>query len=83
VYASRYGRSQSLERLAARGGFGPSDLDMFVPGWRQRLDRVERLEGQLAALRTYRILHRPVCPKGRLEEGGQDLPCTCGLEVLL
>lgn len=37
VYASRYGRAQSLERLAERGGFGINELDDLVPGWRTLL----------------------------------------------
>lgn len=36
VYASEYGRGQSLERLAERGGFGPGEMDMFLPDWRTR-----------------------------------------------
>ena len=35
VYAARYGRSQSLDRLCERGGFGTGELDMFAPGWRE------------------------------------------------
>jgi hypothetical protein len=35
VYSSKYGTSQSLERLAERGGFGLGELDEFVPGWRE------------------------------------------------
>jgi hypothetical protein len=50
VYSSRYGMSQSLERLAERGGFGAEEMDLFVPGWRDRIDRVKRLEASVAAL---------------------------------
>lgn len=35
VYAARYGRGQSLDRMCERGGFGPGELDMFAPGWRE------------------------------------------------
>ena len=38
VYSARYGTSQSLERLADRGGFGPEEMDMFLPDWRERCD---------------------------------------------
>lgn len=38
VYAGRYGTSQSLERLAQRGGFAPSEMDNFLPDWRKRCD---------------------------------------------
>ena len=36
AYAQRYGREQSLERLAERGGFAWSEMDRFLPGWRDR-----------------------------------------------
>jgi hypothetical protein len=42
VYSSRYGRSQSLERLAERGGFGPCEMDEFLPDWREQC--AKRLE---------------------------------------
>lgn len=38
-YARRYGQSQSLERLADRGGFGAGELDGLLPDWRARLGR--------------------------------------------
>lgn len=34
VYSASYGREQSLERLAERGGFGPEEMDVLVPNWR-------------------------------------------------
>jgi len=36
-YSRRYGTDQSLERLAQRGGFGPKEMDVHVPGWREEL----------------------------------------------
>lgn len=65
VYRDRYGSSQSLERLAMRGGFGPCEMDEFVPDWRERCDviaalraerdaalaRVKEVEGERDALR--------------------------------
>ena len=48
VYASKYGNSQSLERLAERGGFAPSEMDEFLPDWRLR-EEVEQLRKELAA----------------------------------
>ena len=35
-YAQRSGSSQSLERLAERGGFGVEELDVLLPDWRDR-----------------------------------------------
>jgi hypothetical protein len=52
VYAARYGRSQSLERLAERGGFGPSEMDEFLPGWRDEVSEITRLRKELADART-------------------------------
>ena len=42
VYAGRYGRSQSLKELAERGGFGPGEMDIFLPGWRDRESLLSR-----------------------------------------
>lgn len=44
VYSSQYGKSQSLERIAERGGFYPSEMDEFVPGWEGKEDDMEALK---------------------------------------
>lgn len=44
AYASKYGRSQSAERIADRHGFHVDELDEFVPNWRNRLK--EESKGQ-------------------------------------
>ncbi len=41
VYAARYGRQQSLEQLAKRGGFGPLEMDDYLPDWRERCRAVQ------------------------------------------
>lgn len=33
-YARRYGRAQSIERLAERGGLSVGELDDLLPSWR-------------------------------------------------
>lgn len=33
IYAEIYGRSQTADRLAERGGFGEIELDTFYPEW--------------------------------------------------
>ena len=38
VYSARYGQSQTLERLAERGGFGPEEMDEYHPAWREEVD---------------------------------------------
>lgn len=54
AYAEKYGRSQSAERLAERGGFGASELDVFVPGWRDEVSEITRLQEALAAAEAER-----------------------------
>lgn len=50
-YAARYGTSQSLQRLSERGGFGPHEMDLFLPDWRERCDELARLRAEVAELR--------------------------------
>lgn len=54
VYAARFGSSQSLERLAERGGFAPSEMDELRPGWREAASEIERLKAEHAVLRRER-----------------------------
>jgi hypothetical protein len=56
VYSSRYGSSQSLERLAERGGFGPGEMDEFVPDWRERCSEVSRLRSALERAESFIII---------------------------
>lgn len=48
-YAQRHGRSQSLERLAERGGFGVEEMNLYVPDWGLRAGATASLQRQLAA----------------------------------
>jgi hypothetical protein len=50
VYSARYGRDQSLERMAERGGFGPGEMDLFLPGWRDEVAEITSLRAALAAV---------------------------------
>lgn len=47
VYASKYGDSQSLERLAERGGFGIEEMDGFFPEWREKASVIDQLKARL------------------------------------
>ena len=38
AYAERYGRDQSIDRMAQRGGFGHSEMDKYAPGWRDSFE---------------------------------------------
>ena len=42
VYVGRFGRSQSLETLAERGGFSAGEMDMFYPEWRDAESEYQR-----------------------------------------
>lgn len=62
-YAEKYGRSQSAKRLAERGGFGVSELDVFVPGWRDEVSEITRLQEALAAAEAGRWQPIETAPK--------------------
>jgi hypothetical protein len=53
-YAKKHGTSQSVERIAERGGFGEGEMDEFVPTWRERTDTIRTLESRLAAAEAER-----------------------------
>jgi hypothetical protein len=74
VYSGLYGRDQSLERLAERGGFGPGEMDEFLPDWRERCDEIVALyqRCETETKRTdewYRYAMRLRCPKCNHEKG--------------
>lgn len=50
-YAGRFGVSQSLERLAERGGFHSCEMDEFVPDWRERCSTINKLKAEIAQTR--------------------------------
>lgn len=50
AYAQRFGTSQSLERLAERGGFAWGEMDLFLPGWRERVDLLTSLRQEVELL---------------------------------
>jgi hypothetical protein len=49
VYALRFGKDQSIERLAERQGFSWSEMDMFLPGWREECSEIDALRAKLSA----------------------------------
>jgi hypothetical protein len=51
VYAVLHG-SQSLQRLAERGGFGPSEMDTLHPTWREEASEIAQQAEQIAALQA-------------------------------
>lgn len=52
AYAREYGRSQSLERLAERGGFGWCEMDTLYPNWREEVSEIAKLKAELGQLRA-------------------------------
>lgn len=54
AYAARYGGGQTLERLSERGGFHASELDTFLPGWRDREDELVQLRVKLSRAEALR-----------------------------
>ena len=60
VYASRYGRGQSLERLAERGGFGVNEMDDMYPQWRDEVSEIAELRDQLRRCQEWVSLLPPL-----------------------
>jgi len=57
VYCKRYGAQPALidlEGRNCRGGFGCSELDMFIPGWREELSELTQLRAALHSAETAR-----------------------------
>lgn len=52
VYAGLYGKSQSLERLAERGGFSGGEMDQLYPEWRDEVSEIAALRSALTARET-------------------------------
>ena len=52
VYSARFGRDQTLERLAQRGGFAPGEMDMFLPEWRKLSAEVTALREEVKYLES-------------------------------
>lgn len=48
-YARQYGRGQSLERLAERGGFDGAEMDMLYPPWRDEVSQLTTLRQRAEA----------------------------------
>lgn len=52
-YCRRYGKQQALidlEGRNCRGGFSAGELDMFIPGWRERLSELNKLKARIRSL---------------------------------
>lgn len=79
AYAGKYGRIQTLERLAERGGFYPSEMDELLPDWRERSDEITRLCSTVAEQAAE--LERLRAVVDRLPKTADGVPVTPGMEV--
>lgn len=55
AYVKRWSKQTALIDLkgrSCRGGFGIEELDLLVPGWRDRVSYIGRLEAQIAELQA-------------------------------
>jgi hypothetical protein len=57
AYCKKYGAQQALIEGGCRGGFGVGELDMFIPGWRENLSLVGKLNAEIESLRKQVKLH--------------------------
>jgi hypothetical protein len=52
VYCKRWGPQKAMIEGHCRGGFSVGELDMFIPGWRDRVSEIGRLKAEVASLRA-------------------------------
>lgn len=63
AYCKRYGAQQALIEGDCRGGFGVGELDMFIPGWREKLSLVGKLNAEIESLRKQVEEIKELCAK--------------------
>lgn len=51
-YCKRYGPQQALIEGWCRGGFGDTELDDLIPGWREEVSVLGQLRAENEKLRT-------------------------------
>lgn len=87
-YSRRFGKNQSLERLAERGGFGAEEMDDHYPPWREESDEITQLRAELSRLRTSQLsqteawyleedVHIPHTPECTFWTEDKCDECTC------
>lgn len=86
VYRARFGSGQSLERLAERGGFHPSEMDEYVPDWRELAAQAPPASDPpgLSAEATLKSLEIGFCSSncGPVYRADEDGCCvTCGGDI--
>jgi hypothetical protein len=68
VYCKRYGKQQALIEGGCRGGFGTNELDMFIPGWRDRLSEFNAMKARIAELEAM-LAAAPAASGGECQSG--------------
>jgi len=67
VYCKKYGAQDALidlEGRNCRGGFGVSELDSFIPGWRDRVSEFGKLQAEVKHLRAMLASAQPQQKEG-------------------
>jgi hypothetical protein len=54
AYCKKYRPQQALIEGNCRGGFGDTELDEFIPGWREELSELRQLRARVAAAEAER-----------------------------
>lgn len=80
AYAARYGKDQSVERMAERGGFSWWEMDNQLPGWREMVDPYRTIIAENAKLKAE--LDLPITVKGStpaadLSDRGERVSVEC------
>jgi hypothetical protein len=65
-YSRQYGRSQTLERLAERGGFGWCEMDSLYPAWRDEVSEIIALRQRAQAAEAERDRLRAALTDARM-----------------
>lgn len=67
-YAKRHGKQEALITGRCRGGFATSELDMFVPGWRDKVSEITKLRDQIHELTAQRDACLAACKASKAYE---------------
>ena len=50
AYCKKYGQQRALVEGGCRGGFHVNELDLFIPGWREELSEMAKLQAEIERL---------------------------------
>lgn len=72
AYCKRYGPQKALIEGGCRGGFHTNELDVFLPGWREKVSALGIAQARIRELEAAILVHRQ-----------QEPNCRCGFEIVL